>query len=91
MKILICYLAAISVISVAVTVHDKRSARRGSWRVPENTLLFLAFIGGAAAMWLTMIVIRHKTRRTRFMLGIPMMILLHLAAAAAILFYVRNK
>ena len=89
MRALLCYLAAISVLSVAVTVHDKISARRGTWRVPEKTLFFLAFIGGAAAMWLTMIVIRHKTRRARFMVGIPSIILLHLAAIGAAIYIYR--
>ncbi len=34
-------------------------------------------IGGGAAMYLTMLLIRHKTKHVKFMLGIPLMISLH--------------
>ncbi|MBE6613920.1 MAG: DUF1294 domain-containing protein [Ruminococcaceae bacterium] len=68
----ILYLVVISLIAVIVTVSDKRKARNGAWRVPEATLLILAAMGGSAAMYLTMHVIRHKTKHIKFMLGIPL-------------------
>ena len=70
------YLAAVSLLSVIVTVADKIKARRGERRVPENTLMLLAALGGSAAMLVTMLLIRHKTRHIRFMLGIPIIMIL---------------
>lgn len=67
----------ISAVSIIMTVYDKWAAKRKKRRVPERTLLSLGFIGGAAAMYLTMKGIRHKTKKKKFMVGLPLEILLH--------------
>lgn len=72
---LLCYFVIISAISAIVTIIDKLKAARGAWRVPERTLLILAAIGGSAAMYITMLLIRHKTKHIKFMLGIPIIML----------------
>lgn len=69
------YTALLSIASVIVTIIDKIRAINHQWRVPENTLLILSALGGSAAMYLTMLVIRHKTKHTKFMLGIPIIML----------------
>lgn len=73
--ICIIYLAAVNFLSVCVTALDKHRAQRGGRRVKERTLLFLSAIGGSAGMYLTMRLIRHKTRHIKFMLGIPLIFL----------------
>ena len=70
------YFAVISLLAVFLTVRDKKAAQRNARRVKERTLLAVAVLGGSAAMLLTMLIIRHKTRHTRFMLGIPLIIIL---------------
>ncbi|HCA05149.1 MAG TPA: DUF1294 domain-containing protein [Ruminococcaceae bacterium] len=81
MKYLLIYLAAISLISIIITVADKIKAIRHSRRIRERTLLIFAALGGSAAMLLTMLLIRHKIRHPKFMVGIPVIILLQLGAA----------
>lgn len=71
LKIFIVYLIVINIISVFVTIFDKRAAISGRRRVPEKTLLILSAIGGSVGMYLTMRVIRHKTLHAKFMVGIP--------------------
>ena len=74
------YLAAVSLVAVIVTVYDKWAARhRPRHRIRERTLLLLAAAGGSAAMLLTMLLIRHKTRHMKFMVGIPLIMLLQAA------------
>lgn len=80
------YLAAVSLVSAGVTVYDKRRARSHGRRVPERTLVWLSVFGGSAAMYITMRLIRHKTRHMKFMAGIPV-IMAAQAAAIAALFY----
>ena len=76
----LAYLAAISLASVVVCVADKaRSKRRGARRVPEAALLWLSALGGATAMLVTMLLVRHKTRKAKFMVTLPLMIAAHVA------------
>lgn len=81
------YFAVVSVISVIVTVFDKISAKLHGRRIPEATLLLLFAIGGSAAMYLTMLIIRHKTRHIKFMAGIPFIIALQVITICCILKY----
>ena len=70
--------AVISLVSVAVCIADKlRSKKKGASRVSEATLMTLSAFGGALFMFLTMLVIRHKTRHSRFMICLPLMIIFH--------------
>ena len=78
------YLAVISLVAVILTIHDKRAARRYRWRVRESTLLLIAVLGGTAAMLVTMLLIRHKTKHIKFMVGLPVIIALQLAGAVAL-------
>ncbi len=80
------YLAIISLISIVVCTYDKIVSKkeRVELRVPEKTLLFLSLLGGSAAMLLTMLLIRHKTKHLKFMIGIPLIIVLQIAAVMAV-------
>lgn len=73
--VLLIYLSAINFFAVIVTVYDKRSAVRHRRRIRESTLLLISVLGGALGMYLTMLLIRHKTRHIKFMLGIPLILL----------------
>lgn len=77
--VLLIYLAVISLIAVTLTVSDKRRAVRHRYRISEFTLLFFSALGGSVAMLLTMLLIRHKTQHVKFMVGIPVIIILQLA------------
>lgn len=54
---------------------DKWKARRGRWRIPEETLLWLALLGGAAGALLAIYLVRHKTKKPVFALGVPAMLI----------------
>ena len=83
MNYIALYLAAISLLAVILTAHDKRAARQQKWRVRESTLLLIAALGGSVAMLLTMQIIRHKTKHAKFMAGIPVIIILQITLAIA--------
>ena len=74
-KLLLIYFIAISLISVIVCVADKARAKKGKWRIKESRLFLLSALGGGAAMYITMRLIRHKTLHKRFMIGIPLIII----------------
>lgn len=82
---ILIWLCAVSIVSAAVTVWDKKSARRGGRRVPERTLLLLAVLGGGVVMYAVMRRIRHKTKHRKFMVGIPLILLAEAAVIAVLL------
>ena len=85
MEYILIYFAVISVITAVVTFYDKKAAKsRPKHRVPEKILFLLAIMGGSVAEYLTMLKIRHKTKHKRFMIGLPFIIVLQVAA---IIFY----
>ncbi len=81
------YLIIINFVAVLVTVSDKRRAKKHRWRIPENTLLLLAALGGSPAMLVTMLLIRHKTRHPKFMVGIPVILILQ----AVVIYFIMER
>ena len=81
MNYIIAYFILISLLAIGLTVHDKLAAERGAWRVPERTLLLVAAVGGAVTMLVTMRIIRHKTKHPKFMVGLPVIIVLQVVVA----------
>ena len=73
--LLLLFTAVMSVNAVIITVYDKRAAIRRERRVPEKTLMRVGALFGSFAMFVTMIIIRHKTLHTKFMVGLPLMAL----------------
>lgn len=81
MIVLAIYLAVISLVAIIMTVSDKRRARQHRWRISEAALLLVSALGGSVAMLITMLVIHHKTKHIKFMLGIPLIIVAQIALA----------
>ncbi len=84
----IFYLIFISSFALVVTVYDKIASKKiPEHRTPEKTLLLISVLGGSVVMMATMLLIRHKTRHAKFMVGIPVIILLQLASVFALLHF----
>ncbi|MBO4849098.1 MAG: DUF1294 domain-containing protein [Clostridia bacterium] len=78
--IIIAAFAVMSLAAVVLTVYDKRAAKRAPRRrVPEATLMLVAALGGSFAMYAVMRLIRHKTLHPKFMVGIPVLMVVHAA------------
>ena len=79
-KLLFVYFILISIITVILTVYDKIAAKKRAFRISEATLILCGLFGGAVAELVTMLIIRHKTRHIKFMLGLPVIILVQVSA-----------
>ena len=75
------YLILINAIGLWIMLLDKQKARRGSWRIPEATLMGITLLGGSIGMFLGMHLFRHKTRHPKFVIGIPLILILQIVAA----------
>ena len=84
--ILPIYILIMSLISIVVCIYDKKISKKNKveLRIPEKVLLILSALGGSVAMLVTMLITRHKTKHVKFMLGIPLIMVLQAAAVVAV-------
>ena len=69
--ILVYYLFAVNTFAFILYGLDKSYARKNKRRIPEATLLFLAWIGGSIGAFLGMHIFRHKTQKRKFSIPVP--------------------
>lgn len=74
------YLILINALGLFIMLVDKQKAKAGAWRIPEATLLTAAVIGGSIGILTGMYVFRHKTRKWKFFIGVPLIFAAQLAA-----------
>lgn len=72
------YWIFVSIIAVIITILDKYFAVHKKRRIPEETLMLISAFGGSVAMFITMKVIHHKTRKPKFMYGLPIIFFIHI-------------
>lgn len=78
------YIAVICLTAVILTVYDKLAAKKlPRHRIPERVLMLLGFLGGALPEYITMKLIRHKTRHKSFMICLPLFTVLHIVIIIA--------
>lgn len=89
MKYLLIYLIIINALGFVLMLTDKQKAKKRAWRISEKVLLGTAAIGGSIGVLLGMKCFRHKTKHKKFSIGVPVMIVLQLAAGAVIWYFCR--
>ena len=77
-NILYIYVIIINVITFFIYGLDKSKAKAGQWRIPEAQLIFLAVIGGSVGALAGMKVFHHKTRKLKFKIGVPVILIIQL-------------
>lgn len=83
--IIVGYLIIINVIAFIIYGLDKRKAKKHLWRIPENTLIGLALIGGSIGAFLGMRLFHHKTKHIKFYVGVPAIFIIELVIAIVLL------
>lgn len=74
------YLISINILGIILTIYDKIASKKfRKNRVRENVLLLIGALGGAVSMYITMKLIRHKTRHKKFMAGLPIIFFLQVS------------
>lgn len=77
MRLLMWYLIVINIVTWIAFGLDKWKAKSGKWRIPERTLLLLALAGGSLGALAGMIMFRHKTRKAKYFISVPVMFVVH--------------
>jgi uncharacterized membrane protein YsdA (DUF1294 family) len=74
----IYYFAAVNVLAFLVYGFDKGRARANARRISERTLILIAAIGGSVGALLAMQLFRHKTRKVKFCIGVPVLLIVQI-------------
>ena len=83
-KYFILYLIIINIIAFLAMYIDKRKAKYGKWRIQEQSLFILALIGGSIGAIIGMNIFRHKTKKLRFSIGFPIILILQIVLIISI-------
>ena len=78
------YLLAVNILAFVLFGVDKQKARRNKWRIPEKTLILSAVIGGSVGAILGMRFFHHKTRKARFAIGVPVILLVQIGVVCLV-------
>lgn len=65
---------------------DKHLAVYDMRRIPEWLLLFCSAVGGAFGAFCAMLMFRHKTKRAKFYIWVPMFLIAHIVIYIIIVF-----
>lgn len=79
MEILLLYFLFINIFVFILAGYDKYLARKNKRRISENTLFFLEAIGGTIALLFAMLLFRHKTSKTSFIVKFTGIFLIQIA------------
>ena len=78
LKNILLYLLMINIIGFCMMWSDKRRAKWGKWRIPEQTLFIVTALGGGVGTIAGMYTFRHKTKKLKFTIGLPALVILEI-------------
>ena len=84
-NVILIYLLTVNALGFLLMTVDKYKAKKNLWRIPESTLMTVAIIGGSIGSLIGMYTVRHKTKHLKFTVGIPVILVLQIAAVIWIL------
>lgn len=79
LKLLLIYIIVINVVAFLLMGIDKLKAKKHKWRIPEATLFISSIAGGSIGALLGMYTFRHKTKHLTFVIGMPVILVCHIA------------
>lgn len=72
------YLFLINIIGLITMFVDKKFAQKNHYRISERFLFTLSIIGGTIGVYLGMIWFRHKTKKSKFVIGLPIILFIQM-------------
>lgn len=78
MKYFYFYLILINIVTFILFAIDKKRAKKNQWRIPESQLLFFSLLGGSIGGIIAMKIVKHKTKKPKFTIGMPLLLLINI-------------
>ncbi len=72
------YLLIINIASFYAMYIDKKKAINHEYRISENTLIVLSLVGGSLGILLGMYRFHHKTKKNKFKIGVPIILIIQM-------------
>lgn len=85
-KNILLYLLIINLIGFFAMGIDKYKAKKDLWRIPEGTLMMMCLLGGGFGTILGMHIFRHKTKKLKFSVGMPTILISEIILVIYIIF-----
>lgn len=70
------YIWIMCIITFALFAYDKHQAYYSKYRVPEFILLLCSALGGSFGAGIAMWLFRHKTRKAKFYITVPTLVVI---------------
>ena len=86
LKYVILYVILINALGLAIMALDKFKAEKGFWRVPEKTLFVVTLLGGGIGTIIGMYAFRHETKKLKFTIGLPTILISEIAIIIYLLY-----
>ena len=78
---IVIYLIIINIIGFFAMWIDKRKAQKGRWRISEQALFYITLLGGGIGTIAGLYTFRHKTKKLRFTIGLPVILISEIVIA----------
>ena len=88
MEIIVLYLIILNTMGFMTMHIDKRKAIKHEFRIPEKRIFTICILGGSLGVLTGMYTFRHKTKHVKFIIGIPISILINIVTIYYIISHV---
>ncbi len=75
---IIVYIIILNILGYLIMYIDKRRAKKQQWRISEQTIFLITFLGGGIGTTLGMYTFRHKTKKIKFIIGLPLITIIEI-------------
>ncbi len=89
--IVLAVILVINVYGFTLVAVDKNRAIKRKWRIPEQRIFLICWLGATVGVYLGLLIFHHKTRRTKFMLGIPLIFIFEILCVVVGLYLYYSK
>ena len=87
MKLLFLLMLTWNVITFIIMGIDKFKAKHDKQRISEKNLLLCSLLMGAVGIGLGMMAFRHKTRKIKFQVLVPITLIINVAVIYGLFYY----
>jgi len=86
-KWILIYFLVMNLMGFLLMWIDKKKAEKSRWRISEKTLIVTTILGGSIGTNIGMKVFRHKTKKPRFYIGFPVILISQIVLLIYLIIY----